>query len=127
MDRIRRYRHEQTGRSLTGFLFCFALLGVVTLIGVRLVPVYVEHLRIRLSLEQLRHDGDLLNKNDDQIRTYLDKNWARNGVTAITVGQVRIDRTQNSLKLELAYDVIKPMAGNIDTVLHFRDGFEVNQ
>ncbi len=122
-----RHCHNQAGSGLVQFFFCFALLGIVALISVRLAPVYVENMQIKLSLDELKHDGDLLNRNNDEIMAFLQKNWERNRVISVTTEQVRIDRKQNSLKLELVYDVVKPMVGNIDSVLHFHDGFEVNQ
>lgn len=122
---VKPNRDRQSGRGLLGFLFCFALLGFTVLAGTRLVPVYTENLKIKFSLLELKHDGDLLNKNNAEIVDFLRRNWDRNQVSTVTPEQVHIERYPHGLAIELTYDVVKPMAGNIDTVLHFHDGFEI--
>lgn len=123
---VRQSRHEQSGTGLAGFVICFTLLGIVALIGARLLPVYIENLKVSLSLQALKRDGDLINRSNDEILAFLRRNWERNQIASVTPDQIRIERTRETLKVELVYDVVRPMAGNIDTVFHFRDSFEVN-
>ncbi len=123
---VRQFRHEQSGTGLAGFVICFTLLGIVALIGARLLPVYIENLKVSLSLQALKRDGDLINRSNDEILAFLRRNWERNQIASVTPDQIRIERTRETLKVELVYDVVRPMAGNIDTVFHFRDSFEVN-
>lgn len=116
---------KQAGAGLIRFIFCFALLGFTSVIATKLAPVYIDYFRIKTSLHELRQDGDILHRETEEILDFLQKNWERNQVTTVTLDQVHIDRQDNHVKIEVQYDVIKPILGNVEALLHFNDNIEL--
>ena len=118
---------RQTGRGLTGFIFCFALLGFTALIGLRLIPVYVDYFQIKASLHELSRDGDLINRSTEEILDFLQKNWQRNRVAALAPEQIHIDKQPHHVQVRIQYDVTKTILGNVDAVMHFNDSIDIGE
>ena len=112
---------KQAGRGLPGFILCFGLVGLTSIVGSRLIPVYIDHFRIKASLHELSQDGGILHQETGEILDFLQQNWSQNKVTTVASDSVHIERLQNKLKIDVRYDVVKPILGNVDAVIHFDD------
>lgn len=117
-------RHQH-GLTFIGFVLLMAVAGFFLLLLFRLGPVYLNHYKVSSSLESLKSDQQLLEKTREDILKTLEKRWDINMVDSVTTKDVKITRSDGSLRVQVAYDVVRPIVGNVAALIHFDDQIEV--
>ena len=125
MGHGRRMR-RQRGMTLISFLLLLGLLGVTAVVLVRVAPIYFQHYMIRSTLQSLADDRDLGSKTREEIYELLRRRWEINDIEEVTTRDVKLERTDDSLKVKLRYDVVRPILGNLDVLVHFDDAVEID-
>jgi hypothetical protein len=111
----------QAGMTMISFLLLLGLLGICSVVLVRVAPIYFDHYMIRSTLQSLESDRDLRNKSREEIFELLRRRWEINNVDDVTTGNVKLERDDQALKLKLRYDVVRHVLGNLDVVVRFDD------
>jgi hypothetical protein len=119
------YPSRQTGMTLIGFLLMFALIGFFTLLVLKLVPIYLEHFKIVSSLNSLQKEPDLGVKTKEEILSLLQKRWNINMVDDVTAKDVQITKQGGHVKVQVAYEAVEHIMGNVDALVSFDDAIEV--
>ncbi|MDF9391599.1 MULTISPECIES: DUF4845 domain-containing protein [Methylococcus] len=117
-------RHQH-GLTFIGFVLLMAVAGFFLLLLFRLGPVYLNHYKVSSSLESLKSDQQLPEKTREDILKTLEKRWDINMVDSVTTKDVKITRSDGSLRVQVAYDVVRPIVGNVAALIHFDDQIEV--
>ena len=118
---------RQRGLTLVGFALLMAAAGFFLLLLFRIGPVYLNHYQVRSSLESLKSDRELLEKTREEILETLEQRWDINMVDAVTAKDVRITRSDGILRVRVAYEVVRPILGNVDALIHFDEQIEVER
>lgn len=119
-------RHQR-GLTFISFALLMAVAGFFLLLLFRIGPVYLNHYKVRSSLESLKSDRDLLEKTREDILKTLEKRWDINMVDTVTTKDVRITRSDGILRVQVAYEVARPIMGNVDALIRFDDQIEVER
>ncbi|CAL1239374.1 DUF4845 domain-containing protein [Candidatus Methylocalor cossyra] len=118
--------NRQGGMTFLGFLFFMALLGFFATLVLKIGPIYLNHFKVRSSLESLKNNGDLPSLSKQEIVSLLMKRWNIEMVDDIlSPDNVAVTKEPDRTKVQVVYDVTKPIFGNIDVVVHFDDAIEV--
>ncbi|AAU92528.1 hypothetical protein MCA1464 [Methylococcus capsulatus str. Bath] len=117
-------RHQR-GLTFIGFVLLMAVAGFFLLLLFRLGPVYLNHYKVNSSLKSLKSDPQLLEKTREDILKTLEKRWDINMVDSVTTKDVRISRSEGTLRVQVVYDVVRPIVGNVAALIHFDDQIEV--
>lgn len=108
-------------------------IGIVTLMTVlfftiflKLVPAYLEHYSVKVSLESLADDPVLTEHNSKpskrKILSYFRRRLDVNDVESINFAKdVKIKSVDRGYKLVVKYDYRTHMMGNIDAIVYFTD------
>ncbi|WP_045225937.1 DUF4845 domain-containing protein [Methyloterricola oryzae] len=120
MSRLSR----QSGMTMIGFLLMFMLVGFFTLLTIKLVPIYLEHYKIVSSLEALKSDPDLATRPKEEILKTLEKRWDINMVNRVTAQDVKITKQGGRLTVQIAYEAVEHIMGNVDVLVTFDDSIE---
>jgi hypothetical protein len=112
---------RQTGMTMLGFLLMFMLIGFFTLLVLKIGPIYLEHFKVVNALEALKKEPDLASKSKEDILKILEKRWDINMVNRVTAKDVTITRQSGEVKVQVAYEVVEPIMGNIDVLVYFDD------
>lgn len=115
---------RQSGMTLIGFLLMFMLIGFFTLLTIKLVPIYLEHYKIVSSLEALKSDPDLATRPKEEILKTLEKRWDINMVNRVTAQDVKITKQGGRLTVQIAYEAVEHIMGNVDVLVTFDDSIE---
>lgn len=115
---------RQSGMTLIGFLLMFMLIGFFTLLTLKLVPIYLEHYKIVSSLEALKSDPDLATRPKEEILKTLEKRWDINMVNRVTTQDVKITKQGGRLTVQIAYEAVEHIMGNVDVLVTFDDSIE---
>lgn len=116
----------QRGLTFISFLLLIGLIGFFTLLILKIGPAYLDHYKVKSSLEALKADRDLASRSREEILRSLEKRWDIEMVDSVSKDDVTITRDIHQMSVRVAYDVVKPIFGNVDVVVHFDDAIEVS-
>lgn len=113
-------RSRQTGITFIGWLFLLAPIAVVGYAGIRLVPVYLNYMKVAKVLEQTATE----NKGEttlspDAVRRSIYSRWNVEGITFPDAANIAISRDGSQWALEANYEDSVPMFAGISLVVHF--------
>jgi len=118
----------QQGMTFIGLLLTLGLIAFFVLLILKIVPIYIDHSKVVNALAALEKTTDIETKSESEIRSSLDKRFSMNYVYDIKAqsrDDVKITKSGNYLKVEIKYEVVKPIAGNLSVLAEFDDAIEV--
>jgi hypothetical protein len=121
-----KFSSSQRGITFLGFVLLMVLIGFFALLGVKLIPIYLDHYKVLSVLKSLEHDKDLPSRSRDEILRTFEKRWDIDMIDSVTKDDVIITKDMRHIKVQIAYDVTKPILGNVDALVHFDDYIEVD-
>lgn len=116
---------RQKGMTTIGWVLVFMLIAVVTLVSLKLVPIYLNGFSVSSSLESLKSEHNIGKKQPSEIKRMLLKRLDINMVNDVTKDDIFIEKSKGSMTIEVDYEVRKNMAGNLDVVVMFNKSIEV--
>jgi hypothetical protein len=112
-------RYKQRGLTLTGMLIGSIILVLVAVVGMKVVPVYVDNATIKKNLVAVAGDSSLQNANAAQIRLAFTKRAQVDGIKVVSAKDVKIVKDKEKLILSVAYTVEVPLVSNISLKFDF--------
>ena len=110
--------------TFLGFGTLLILLAMLTSIGLKLFPVYLEHFNVTSILDSLSKEGDKLSA--DEIKPRILNNFIINDVVNVDRHHINVKRiSNNKYQVTIDYEVRRNMMGNVDFVVHFVDSVEL--
>ncbi len=117
MKRITRQR--QRGMTFIGLICILALVGLIGYAGVRLVPVYINYMKLARTMESAATEFKGENADLAGVRKSIDRHWAIEDITGVEQKDIEITRDDGGLQLHVAYDDTVPYIANISLSVHF--------
>lgn len=109
---------KQRGLTIIGFIFVLAMAVFITYLGMRIVPLYMEYYSVVSALEGVASErgGARLSPYDIKLRVLnrLYVSYSDN----VKEKHIKITRG-NGVHVRIAYEVRKPIIGNLDVVAKF--------
>jgi Domain of unknown function (DUF4845) len=112
-------RHSQQGMTFIGLACILALLGVIGYAGLRLVPVYLNYMKIARTMEMTATEVKDSNPDPGNIRRVLERHWSIEDPTAVEVKDIEITKDESGVVMHVAYDDPVPYIGNVSLSAHF--------
>jgi|SRR5258708_77069 hypothetical protein len=112
-------RRRQLGMTFIGLLCVLVLVGAIGYAGVRLVPVYLNYMKLARTMESAASEFKGETGSLDGVRKSLDRHWAIEDITAVDQKDIEITKDDNGLKLHVAYDDAVPYIANVSLSVHF--------
>lgn len=100
-------------------LFGSVILVLVAVMGMKIVPVYIDNATIKKNLIAIAGDDSLQNANASQIRLAFAKRAQVDGITVISAKDLKILKDKGKLILSVAYAVEVPLVSNIALKFNF--------
>lgn len=110
---------RQHGMTLIGFLFVLAAALFVAYIGMKLVPVYLNHYSLVSAMKSLAEEPDAPNMTEGRIRDMLSRKFTTNYVEHVRARDIEIIRGGGT-RIVAEYEVRVGLIGNLDAVAQFR-------
>ena len=111
-------RHRQQGMTFIGWLILFGLLGMVVMVGLRLLPAYMEYFKVSAAVESVAEQSTADTSNAE-LRRAIAARFQVDGVRTINPQDVAVSRQNGVLTLTAAYEYRTPVLGNVDAVVKF--------
>ena len=118
---------RQQGLTLISTIFLLGLIAFFTLLILKIAPIYIDHSKVINALAALEKTTDIQTKDRNEIIYILSKRFNMNYVEDANADDVKITRRGNYLKVEVEYEVVKPIAGNLSVLAEFYDVIEVGE
>ncbi|NBD96352.1 MAG: DUF4845 domain-containing protein [Gammaproteobacteria bacterium] len=109
---------NQRGLSLLGFIFILILVLFFTYIGIKLVPVYLNHWSLMSEVKAVASEPGSANKPPNTLRRELQRRLGVSYVEYVEPRHISIERG-DQVRLVVRYDVEKHLIGNIDAIIRF--------
>ena len=111
--------YKQRGVGLSGlFLWSFVLFFVAVL-GMKLVPVYIENAAIKKTLIAIANDPVLQNGTKAEIRKSFNKRAQIDDISVVNGGDIKINKENGQAVLSIIYSVKTPLFANISLYFDF--------
>ena len=119
-------RHRQAGITAIGFLFLAAVFGLVGFAAIKLVPLYLQEMKLTSVLDDVKEELDGRGATPGQIRSALQRRFDVNSVTLPTES-VKINQSRNGYQVSIQYDNRTPFIANIWFLMTFDKQVEIRR
>jgi hypothetical protein len=117
MDRSGRGR--QRGMTIMGVLMILALVGLIGYGGLRLVPLYLNYIKVARSMDAAAGEFKSDNPDPGAVRRSLEKHWQIEDISGVQAKEVEIVKRDRGVALHVAYDDVVPYISNVSLSVHF--------
>ena len=111
---------------MIGFLFVAFVLVMVAMLGMKLVPAYIEFFSVKKILATMGQDSDLKSKSNAEIRSDFIKRANVGYVTVVKPEDLSIDRSGGTLVISAEYEFRSKLVGNTSLVVDFSASSDPN-
>ncbi len=112
-------RKEQQGISLSGMLIWSTVVVMFALLGMKLIPSYMEYAAIKRALVVIASDPSLQNAHPGEIRQSFGKRAVIDQITAVNSRDIEISKVGGQTVLSVSYSVKTPLFANISLYIDF--------
>jgi Domain of unknown function (DUF4845) len=105
-------RSRQRGVTALGWLILLVPIAIVAYAGIRLLPVYLNYMKVVRALDLVASDG-ASNADISAIRTTIDRHFEIDMVDYPTAKDIKVTRSGAGFQVEAAYDDEAPLFANI--------------
>jgi hypothetical protein len=123
MDQNMRQHHSrrrhQRGMTFIGLLCILALVGVIGFAGLRLVPIYLNYMKVARSMDVTAAEFKGENPDPVGIRRSLEKHWQIEDISGVDAKDVEIVKDEGVVILHVVYDDSSPYISNVSLAVHF--------
>ena len=110
---------QQKGFSLSGLLVISFFLIILALLGMKLVPVYLEYSSIHKNLVATAKEAGTQDSDFNQIKLAFSKRAQIDNIKSITVQDIKISKVNGRTVLSAQYSKQIPLVYNISLNIDF--------
>ncbi|MCL7422378.1 MAG: DUF4845 domain-containing protein [Methylobacter sp.] len=119
-------KHQQ-GLTLISMAFILGLIAFFVLLVLKIAPIYIDHSKVVNALAAIEATTDIETKSEHEVRASLDKRFNMNYVYDVTKDDIKVTKHGNYLKVEIEYETIVKIFGNLSVLAEFYDVIEVGK
>jgi len=119
-------KNQQRGLTMIGFLFVAFVLVMVAMVGMKLVPAYIEFFSVKKVLASMGQDSDLKSKSNQEIRNDFIKRANVSYVTVVKPEDLSVDRSGGVPVISAEYEFRTKLVGNVSLVVDFSASSDPN-
>lgn len=112
-------KRTQKGITLIGFLVVLAVAGFFAYVGMKLFPMYSEFYSVKSALRGLANEPGIATQDPAKIQDLFFRRLYISYSDNVKPENVKLSRNDRGWKMEVNYEVRKPMLYNIDVVGKF--------
>ena len=110
---------SQRGLSFSGFIFGAFILVLVSMVGLKLIPLYMQDAEINKLFAAIANDPEMQKAPARDIRASFYKRASIDNITAIKAEDIEIESDSGKPVLHASYAVKVPLVGNVSLYLEF--------
>lgn len=110
---------SQRGMTFIGLLCVLALVGIIGYAGLRLIPVYLNYMKIARTMDSVATEFKSDNPDAGGIRRSLERHWSIEDITTVDFKDVEVVKDEGGVSMHVAYDDAVPYLANVSLSVHF--------
>lgn len=118
---------RQQGLTLISLVFILGLIGFFVMLTLKIVPIYLDHGKVKSALEALKATPELQTKSEYEIRDSLNKRFSINYVYDVKPENIKVLKHGNYVKVDIEYETVVGLVGNLSALAEFHDTIEAGQ
>lgn len=118
-------RARQAGMTFVGFLMLAAMVGLLGFGALKLTPVYLENMKIRRVLQDVKAELDGQAPTPQTIRRSIEKRLDIEMVDGIGARDFLIQKVDGGFRVAATYDRTEPFVANVSLTASFDDEVEI--
>ncbi len=122
----RPMKSRQCGMSMIGFLFVALMLVMLAMLGMKVVPAYIEFFGVKKILADMAHSSDLRNMSNGEIRNDFEKRASVGYVKGVTGKDLLVDRRGGVPVVSAEYTFRTRLVHNVSLVIDFSASSDPN-
>lgn len=115
---------HQRGLTFISIVFILGLIAFFTLLVLKIAPIYINHSRVLNALKAVEATTDIASKSKAEIKSSLEKRFDLNYVEYVKPEDVKIVAQPGYVSVEIDYERVEPIFGNLSVLVEFHEGFE---
>jgi len=119
-------KRQQRGMTLISWILVLVVAFVFGIAGLRLVPVYLEYLKITSSLSSVQREFNGQTTTVMELRRALEKRFDIESVHIIRKDDVKIERQGGAYVMRAQYDQRTPFIANVGFIVHFDKSVQIS-
>ena len=118
-------KNKQKGLTGISIIAIVVVIAFTALIFLKIMPIYFDSFKVGDVITSLKDERGLGDKGNRAIVTTILKRLDVNMVSDVTKDHIFIEKSKNTVFIDVEYEVRKPMFGNLDIVVSFKKSVEV--
>lgn len=114
-------RNKQNGMTMLSWLVVLGILVFFLLIGIKMVPTYLENYSIKQILTNMENDHKVRTMSANEMKKSFLKRLRINSVYEFDRTWIKIKKEKLGTRFSVDYEIRKPVAGNVFIVMVFSD------
>ena len=110
---------QQRGMGFAGVLLLLIAIVFIAIIGMKLVPAYIEYFTIKKAVTGITQSGELRNATVADVRKAYDRRANVDDITAVRPGDLEITKDGSEVVIAFQYEKKIPLFYNISVVIDF--------
>jgi len=120
-------KRNQQGITFLSFIIVLAVIGIFLYIGMKLFPVYTQFYSANNGIKAMVQAPGANQRDLQSFRTELDKRFNISYVDTIDLNKdLKIVNANGVKKLQLKYEVRRPLIYNLDFVAKFDKSYDLS-
>jgi len=124
---VKHMHAKQKGLTLISFLVLAAMVGLIGFAGLKLVPIYLENMKIRKILADVKSEYDGQPVTAVEVRRAIDKKLDIEMVYSLRARDFDIESTGTGLTVAARYERPESFIANISLLVTFNDEVEIRK
>jgi Tfp pilus assembly major pilin PilA len=118
--------HKQRGATLIGMVIIVGILGVGLYAGIRLVPIYLEYMKVSRAMTQTASEAKGGGGDVNAVKSSLSRRWDVEDISTIASKDVEVKKSGNGLTMRANYRAEAPFIANVSLVVDFDKTVEIS-
>ncbi|AEG02121.1 DUF4845 domain-containing protein [Methylomonas methanica] len=116
--------YKQRGLTFITLALLLGLIAFFTMLVLKIGPIYFNHSKVVNALDAVENTTDIASKSRAEIMSSLMKRFDMNYVEYVTPEDIHIQAQPGYVKVDIDYERVEPMVGNLSVLVEFHEGFE---
>jgi len=115
-----RNQRRQKGIGFIGLAFVVIVVGVLVLLGFRVLPAYLQFFTVKSALKEITNNPELKNASLPEIRSAFDKRAMVNDINVITGKDLEVEKGRDGgFTVSASYSQQIPLFQNVSACIDF--------
>lgn len=124
---IRLVRPQESGMTMIGMIIALAFGGMFLLAGLKIGPIYLEHMKVKSAIEKVASELDGNNPSVTDVKNALAKRYNVEGITHPDYEDIKVRKEGSGIRIEAKYDHVVPYLANIHFLVAFDEYVDIKR